>query len=84
MLDVEYENVTYSMPSVVLGNVYAAVYSDLDYDEVINYPNTFMSDATAFDILSVQYGGENEMIHYDITTHNVSVSSSVLIVYYMD
>ena len=76
------QTLEFSMPSVVLGDVLASVY-DLNYDEIGNYPNTFMQDAPSFDNLSIEYSGENVIIMYDMSTHQVSLSESVLIIYYM-
>ena len=70
------------MPSLVLGDVFASVY-DLNYNELENYPNGFMQDAPSFDNLSIEYGGENVIIMYNMSTHQVSLSESILIVYYM-
>ena len=72
----------FSMPSLILGDVLAASY-DLNYNDLYTYPSTFMQDAPVFDNTSVEYGGENVVIIYNMTTHQISMSESVLIVYYM-
>ena len=76
------QTLQFSMPSVVLGDGLAATYN-LDYETLDTYPETFEQDATLFDNLSVEYGGENVIIMYDMSTHQVSLSESVLVTYYM-
>ena len=76
------QTLQFSMPSVVLGDVHAAAMYDLDYDSLDSYPDTFITqDSPMFDHLSVEYGGENVIIMYDMSTHQVSLSESILLIY---
>ena len=76
------QTLQFSMPSVVLGDVHAAAMYDLDYDNLDSYPDTFITqDSPMFDHLSVEYGGENVIIMYDMSTHQVSLSESILLIY---
>jgi len=65
---------TYMMPSLVLGSVYAAEYSDIVFEDMESSPGTFMQDYFQ-DPTVVQYEGASEVLHYDPQSHVVSVSS---------
>ena len=65
---------TYMMPSLVLGTVYAAEYSDIVFEDMESSPGTFMQDYFQ-DTTVVQYEGASEVLHYDPQSHVVSVSS---------
>ena len=82
MLPISFGSNTYSMPSLVLSTVYAAVYTDTLFDDIESTPETFMTDYFQ-DPTVVQYGGTNEVLNYDFETHVVSVSSPdrVFVVY---
>jgi len=82
MLPVSAGQTTYMMPSIVLGTVYAAEYSETTFDEMDSSPDTFMQDYFQ-DPSVVQYGGSSEVLQYDSQTHVVSVSSPdrVFVVY---
>ncbi len=82
MLPISAGPTTYMMPSLVLGTVYAAEYAGILFDDMESSPETFMTDYFQ-DPTVVQYGGTNEVLHYDATTHVVSVSSPdrVFVVY---
>ena len=92
MLNVDFGGQTYSMPSLVLntnpGQIMAAVYNNISFDELSSIPSTFStapySDAIS-DLTSVQYGGNNEIISYNMQTHNVSINDAneVLLIYSM-
>ena len=70
------------MPSLVLGIVYAAEYSDTAFEDMDSSPGTFMQDYFQ-DPTVVQYGGASEVLHYDPQSHVVSVSGPdrVFVVY---
>ena len=73
---------TYMMPSLVLGGVYAAEYTNVAFDDMDTSPGTFMSDYFQ-DPTVVQYGGANEVLSYDMQTHTVSINNSdrVFVIY---
>ena len=77
------QELNFLMPSLVLGDVLASVYDDLEYNQLENYPDSFMQDASSFDNLSIEYGGDNVIIMYNMSNHQVSLSESVLLVYNM-
>ena len=67
------------------GTIMAALYDDRTFDEITSVPTTFSSppytDALA-DLTSVQYGGANEMISYNLSTHGISINiNKVLLIY---
>ena len=72
MLPVVSGNATYMMPSLVLGEVLIAEYTNIDFDNVESVPETFMGDYFQ-DSTAVQYGGSNEVLSYDMQIHRVSV-----------
>ena len=82
MLPISAGQSTYMMPSLVLGGVYAAEYTEITFDEMDSSPETFMQDYFQ-DPTVVQYGGSSEVLHYDPQTHVVSVSNpdKVFVVY---
>ncbi len=64
----------YNMPSVIMGTVYVAVYSDLKYDDITEAPPTFMEDYVANNAV-YGYQGDQEILNYDMTVHMVSVAN---------
>ena len=82
MLPVSSGSETYMMPSLVLGPVYAAEYTETAFENMESIPETFMADYFQNPTV-VQYGGTSEVLHYDAQTHVVSVSNPdrVLVVY---
>ena len=74
MIDVEMAGTTYSMPSLILGNVAAAVYTDISYSDLTEAPDQETLQSDAIDNSSVEYTGEHEVIHYDMTTHTVTIN----------
>jgi hypothetical protein len=74
MISVSLGQSTYMMPSLILGDAYAAAYSDITFDEIDSSPSTFMADYFQ-DSTVVQYGGANEVLQYDMQNHTVSVSN---------
>ena len=89
MIDVPYGNATYPMPSLVLNSntgIAAAMYENITFDDMSSVPTTFSSppysDALA-DFSTVQYGGDNEVIGYDVETHITDINNpdAVLLIY---
>ena len=82
MLPISAGQSTYMMPSLVLGEVYAAGYTEITFDEMDSSPETFMQDYFQ-DPTVIQYGGSSEVLSYDPQTHVVSVSNPdrVFVVY---
>ena len=74
MIPVSLGQSTYMMPSLILGEAYAAAYSDITFDEIDSSPSTFMADYFQ-DSTVVQYGGANEVLQYDMQSHTVSVKN---------
>jgi len=74
MIDVEMAGTTYSMPSLILGNVATAVYTDNSYNDLIEAPDQETLQSDAIDNSSVEYTGEHEVIHYDMATHTVTIN----------
>ena len=74
MLSVVSGNATYMMPSLVLGGVFVAEYADVTFDDMESVPETFMEDYFQ-DPTTVQYGGSNEVLSYDMQIHRVSVKN---------
>ena len=74
MISVSLGQSTYMMPSLIIGEAYAAEYSDTTFNEIASSPSTFMSDYFQ-DSTTVQYGGTNEVLQYDMQNHTVSVKN---------
>ena len=74
MLPVVSGNATYMMPSLVLGGVLVAEYTNTTFDDMESVPETFMEDYIQ-DPTAVQYGGSNEVLSYDMQVHRVSVKN---------
>ena len=74
MLPVVSGNVTYMMPSLVLGGVLVAEYTNMTFEDMGSVPDTFMEDYFQ-DPTTVQYGGSNEVLSYDMQIHRVSVKN---------
>ena len=74
MLPVVSGNATYMMPSLVLGGVLAAEYTNTTFDDMVSIPDTFMEDYFQ-NPTAVQYGGSNEVLSYDMQIHKVSVKN---------
>ncbi|SUZ60341.1 uncharacterized protein METZ01_LOCUS13195 [marine metagenome] len=74
MIDVEMAGTTYSMPSLIMGNVATAVYTDISYNDLIEAPDQETLQSDAIDNSSVEYTGEHEVIHYDMATHTVTIN----------
>ena len=72
MLPVVSGNATYMMPSLVLGGVLVAEYTDVTFNDMDSTPTTFMEDYFQ-DPTAVHYGGSNEVLSYDMQIHRVSV-----------
>lgn len=67
---VDFGEQSYGMPCIVLGNVYAQL-SDSSFSEIIVPPaqnSSWFQDNT-----TIEYGGENEIINYNMTTHIASI-----------
>ena len=74
MLPVVSGNATYMMPSLVLGEVLAAEYTNMTFEDMESVPDSFMEDYFQ-DPTTVQYGGSNEVLSYDMQIHRVSVKN---------
>lgn len=74
MVDVEMAGTIYSMPSLILGNVAAAVYADISYNDLTEPPDQETLQSDAIDNSTVEYTGEHEVIHYDMSTHTVTIN----------
>ena len=65
----------YNMPSIVFGLISVALYDDgSSYDDMTALPGDFNENMVS-DNQIFQYGGENEILSYDMTVHRVSVSN---------
>ena len=64
----------YNMPSIVMGDADVAVYESLNYNNISGIPSDFNSMVIA-DNNTFKYGGENEVLTYDMTVHKVSVTN---------
>ena len=63
------------MPSIVFGLISVALYDDgSSYDDMTALPGDFNENMVS-DNQIFQYGGENEILSYDMTVHRVSVSN---------
>ena len=62
------------MPSLVLGGVLVAEYTNMTFEDMESVPDTFMEDYFQ-DPTTVQYGGSNEVLSYDMQIHRVSVKN---------
>ena len=82
MLPVVSGNATYMMPSLVLGGVLVAEYTEVTFSDMESVPETFMEDYFQ-DPTAVQYGGPSEILSYDMQIHRVSVKNPdrVFIIY---
>ena len=74
MIDVEMAGTTHSMPSLIMGNVATAVYTDISYNDLTEAPDQETLQSDAIDNSSVEYTGEHEVIHYDMATHTVTIN----------
>ena len=74
MLPVVSGNATYMMPSLVLGGVLAAEYTNMTFEDMESVPDSFMEDYFQ-DPTTVQYGDSNEVLSYDMQIHRVSVNN---------
>ena len=74
MLPVVSGNATYMMPSLVLGEVLAAEYTNMTFEDMESVPDTFMEDYFQ-DPTTVQYGESNEVLSYDMQIHRVLVKN---------
>ena len=64
----------YNMPSIVFGIASVALYDGASYDDITTLPSDFNENMVS-DNQVFQYGGENEILSYDMTVHRVSVSN---------
>jgi len=64
----------YNMPSIVMGDADVAVYESINYNNISGIPSDFNSMVIA-DNNTFKYGGENEVLTYDMTVHKVSVTN---------
>ena len=64
----------YNMPSIVFGIASIALYDGASYDDITTLPSDFIENVVS-DNQVFQYGGEHEILSYDITVHRVSVSN---------
>ena len=67
---VDFGGQSYGMPNIVLGNVYAQL-SDSTFSEITVPPA--QNSSWFQDNSIVEYGEENEIINYNMTTHTVSI-----------
>jgi len=68
------DTANYNMPSIVFGMANIAVYNDTSYNEISNMPADFDS-MLVLDNQTFEYGGENEILSYDMDVHKVSVTN---------
>ena len=64
----------YNMPSIVFGIASIALYDGASYDDITTLPSDF-NENVILDNQVFQYGGEHEILSYDMTVHRVSVSN---------
>tara|TARA_B100000927_G_C16460116_1_gene467519 strand:- start:1055 stop:1588 length:534 start_codon:yes stop_codon:yes gene_type:complete len=74
MIPVVSGNSTYMMPSLVLGEVNAAEYSNIAFENFEAIPSSFNQDYFQ-DASVVHYGGSNEVLSYNMQIHKVSVTA---------
>ena len=67
---VDFGGQSYGMPNIVLGNVYAQL-SDSTFSEITVPPA--QNSSWFQDNSIVEYGEENEIINYNMTTHTASI-----------
>ena len=73
MIPVVFGEVTYMMPSLILGSTaYAAEYTNIAFEDLNDTPDSFMDDYFQ-DASAIQYSGPNEVLQYNMQTHTVSV-----------
>ena len=66
------DTANYNMPSILMGEVSVAVYEDLLYPDIFNIPSSYNSDIQINNSVFL-YGGELEILSYDIQVHKASV-----------
>ena len=64
----------YNMPSFIPGDVDIAVYEAIDFNELVQIPDTFQNDRI-IDLSNFSYGSSHEVLSYDISIHKVSVTN---------
>ena len=64
----------YNMPGILMGDVSVSIYTELQFDEIINMPFTFNDDILN-DKNVFGYEQEYEVFKYNIDIHKVSVSN---------
>ena len=64
----------YNMPGILMGNVSIAIYTELEFNEIIDIPSTFNEDSLIEkDVF--RYEQEHEVFSYNMEIHKVSVSN---------
>ena len=74
-LSIQKDTSNYNMPSIVFNNVQVALFEDLSFENINDFPKNF-SDITIDYIDSFGYNGAHEVLSYDMAVHQVSVSNS--------
>lgn len=62
------------MPSIIFGIANIAFYDGASYDDITTLPSDFNGNVVS-DNQVFQYGGEHEILSYNMTVHRVSVSN---------
>ena len=73
-LSIQKDTDNYNMPSIIFSNVQVAIYNDLLFEEIDELPTNFTNNEID-DMDSFGYSGVHEILSYDITVHQVSVSN---------
>ena len=64
----------YNMPSIVMGTANIGLYNDISFSEITSLPSDFQN-AIVTDNTMFEYGGEHEILSYDMTVHKVGVTN---------
>ena len=73
-LSIVIDTSNYNMPSIVIGIAEIAIYENILFDEVTSIPTDF-DDMIIAENEMFEYGGEHEILSYDITIHKVGVTN---------
>ena len=64
----------YNMPSIVMGAANIGLYNDISFNEITSLPYDFQERIVTENTI-FEYGGEYEILSYDMTIHKVEVTN---------